>query len=90
MSYGGDYNNYNRGGGGGGFDDDDADDLYEGFNYSIDVNPVPQTGFQSTGYQPQPGTIATGSRSSSKAKARSRDIEEQVPPGILFHSQELF
>merc|ERR1719163_300133 len=60
MSYGGDYNNYNRGGGGGGFDDDDADDLYEGFNYSIDVNPVPQTGFQSTGYQPQPGTIATG------------------------------
>jgi len=59
MSYGG---GYNQGGNSNGrFGDDDEDnDLYEGFNYSIDVNPVPQTGFQATGYQPQPGTIATG------------------------------
>ena len=38
----------------------EEDDLYEGFNYSIDVNPVPQTGFNPTGYQPAAGSLASG------------------------------
>jgi len=52
------YDNYGKFGQGNAGNDDD--DLYEGFNYSIDVNPVPQTGFNPTGYQPQPGSVASG------------------------------
>jgi len=55
----------------------DDDDLYEGFNYSIDVNPVPQTGFNPTGYQPQPGSLASGRPPQSSLGGR---MTGQAPP----------